>query len=268
MFFSFYKMSGSGNDFVIIDDRKSTFPDNDIGLIKKITSRSTGIGSDGLILIQDSRKYDFRMRFFNPDGLEQDMCGNGLRCISKLYYKLNKCQKDLYIETNCGLVISHILNKSVKLEFDYIFKTKLDIRLNTELMLDFCDSGVPHSIFWMDNLNIDNFTQFCKSIRHHNFFDPVGTNVNIVKIDSKNRLLIRTFERGVESETLSCGTGAMAAAVISVEKKLCNFPVKVIPRSNDYFIIDKYDDKITLEGNVSFNFRGIWKDGNWYKSRI
>ena len=88
-------MSGSGNDsFVIIDDRKCIFPENDISLINKITSRSTGIGSDGLILIQNSEKYDFKMRFFNPDGLEQDMCGNGLRCVSNLYYRLNKCQKN------------------------------------------------------------------------------------------------------------------------------------------------------------------------------
>ncbi len=141
MIFSFYKMSGSGNDFVIIDDRKSIFPENDISLINKITSRSTGIGSDGLILIQNSEKYDFKMRFFNPDGLEQDMCGNGLRCVSNLYYRLNnKRQKILYIETNCGLVTSHVLNETVKIEFDYIFKTKLDIFLDTELKFDFCDS--------------------------------------------------------------------------------------------------------------------------------
>ena len=268
MIFSFYKMSGSGNDFVIIDDRKCIFPENDISLINKITSRSTGIGSDGLILIQNSEKYDFKMRFFNPDGLEQDMCGNGLRCASNLYYRLNKCQKILHIETNCGLVTSHILNKSVKIEFDYIFKTKLDIHLDTELKFDFCDSGVPHSIFWKENIEIDNFIEFCKSVRHHHFFDPNGTNVNIVKISCKNELLIRTYERGVEAETLSCGTGAMAAAVISVEKKLCNYPIKVIPKSNDYLIIDKFNDKIVLEGSVLFNFRGIWNNGNWHKSRI
>jgi len=261
-------MHGSGNDFILIDDRKNIFPFDNKSLIKNLTSRSKGVGSDGLILLQESNDFDFKMRFFNPDGLEQDMCANGLRCISKMGLDLNICKNEAYIETNCGSIKSKIKNNKVKLIFKHNFKTKLDVFIKNDLSFDFCDSGVSHVVFWDENLHFDNFKTFCREIRYHDFFKPNGTNVNIVKRISNNELFIRTYERGVEDETLSCGTGALAAAIISVERKLCNFPLKVIPKSNDILLIDKVEDKITLEGNVYFDYKGIWENGNWDKSRI
>ncbi len=261
-------MHGSGNDFIIIDDRRKKFPLKDISLIKNLTSRSEGIGSDGLILLQDSKDCDLKMRFFNPDGLEQDMCGNGLRCISKLANILNICGNEIFVETNCGSIESKIKNNMVKLIFKFNFKTKLDISLNNELKFDFCNSGVSHAVFWEENIHFDNFNIFCRKIRYHDFFKPNGTNVNIVRRASKDKLFIRTYERGVEEETLSCGTGALATAIIAQEKNICNFPVKVIPKSNDCLIVDKIEDKITLEGSVFFDYEGIWKNGNWYKSWV
>lgn len=222
----FYKMHGAGNDFVLIDDRMQRFPIEDVRLLRWIGRRRDGVGCEGIILLQPSTCSDLRMRFFNPDGAEVEMCGNGARCFARLAYVLGAAPMRMRIETIAGEVQAEVRGSNVCLQLP----DPVDICFDVETvygLVNYVVASVPHVVSRVEAWP-DLYTAGA-SIRYDDAFAPAGTNANFVQVDAQDRLLLRTYERGVEAETAACGTGAVASAVVAV---LCGwvkaFPVKVV----------------------------------------
>ncbi|MBU0679407.1 MAG: diaminopimelate epimerase [Verrucomicrobia bacterium] len=261
----FWKMHGAANDFIMVDDRALTFPLADREWIAGICARRTGVGSEGLILIQPSDSADFRMRFFNPDGGEVEMCGNGARCVARLANDIGAAPADMRFDTIAGLVGASVLSEdTVRLVMTRPKDWKLNqaIEINGETMTwNFVNSGVPHVVIEVDDVdNVDVHT-LGSAIRHHNLFAPAGTNVNFVQIRGNDSLRIRTYERGVEAETCACGTGMVAAGLIAGKLGRVSVPVQVVPASGDilqvgFDITDDGAENVTLTGPAVYVFRG------------
>jgi len=261
----FTKSVATGNDFIIVDNRSGELAEKSLVLFtKKACDRKRAIGADGVLFVERSKKCDFKMRIFNSDGSEAEMCGNGSRCIA-LFAAVNKIAKpQMTIETLAGT-----LDASVKGD---IIKVKLtdpkDIRWNFCLMIgkcpyevNFVDTGVPHAIHFVDDLNKIDVKNLGSHIRHHGEFSPEGTNADFVKVIGKNTIRIRTYERGVEDETLACGTGAVASAIISSEAEKMASPVTVETQSGEkikvYFELKDGNFKnVYLEGRAKLVYEG------------
>jgi len=257
----FYKVVASGNDFVVIDNRgKIIKRGKDFAV--KVCDRKFGVGADGLILVEDSKICDFKMRMFNPDGSEAEMCGNGLRCLIRFLREKGISRKRKFlIEAKAGIYECEINGENVKVWMKVIGKPNLyiEIPLNRKkLKGHYIDSGVPHTVIFTKDVGKVNIEKIGPLIRYHEIFKPRGTNVDFVEVLDKGRIKIRTYERGVEKETLSCGTGVVAGAVISFLLKKVNSPVKVITASGDTLKVGISDDlkKIYLEGKTFISFWG------------
>ena len=201
----FTKMSAAGNDFVVVEDSDLC------GLAGKICDRRYGIGADGMLLLEKTAKADIRMRIFNPDGSEVDMCGNGARCAAVYYtYMLSAIRYPLIkIETKAGILEAKIDGDMVKLKMSDPHSMKMGPKTN------FINTGVPHAIIFVDDLENTDVDKLGRAIRNSERFAPEGTNVDFVKVLGKDKIAVRTYERGVEAETLACGTGCVAAAILS-----------------------------------------------------
>lgn len=253
---SFWKMHGAANDFLVIDDRELTFPTNDEAWRRSVMARRTGVGSDGILLIQPCDTADFRMRFFNPDGGEVDMCGNGARCIARLAFELGAAPSVMRFETNAGLVRAEVTGDIVQLTM-----TKPhDWRLGGELQIDgtthaydFVNSGVPHVVVVVDDLKALDVDRIGRAIRYHADFAPKGTNANFVQITGPDSLSLRTYERGVEGETLACGTGIVAAGLLAGKTGRVKAPVQITPASGDVLTVDY---RLTPEGAADVTLKG------------
>ncbi len=264
---TFTKVVGSGNDFVIIANRDSKLNNDLSNLAKNVCRRKVSIGADGLLVLEDSSKADFKMRVFNPDGSEVTMCGNGARC-SALYAYTNKwCSDTLKIEVGAGIIEAQVKDDRVRLRMTDPTEIKLDNDLgigNTIFKTHFINSGVPHVVhFLKDGINIDDYPvkQMGRKIRYHKIFEPEGTNANFVKVTSENRLKLRTYERGVEDETLACGTGAVASGIVSHLVNGTKQPVEVLTKSQDtlkvYFSVNnKKIRDVYLEGSAKIVYEG------------
>ncbi|MFH1239169.1 MAG: diaminopimelate epimerase [bacterium] len=258
----FTKMSGSDNDFVVIDNRRTVISQR-ASLARVVCQRKTSVGADGLIVIEKSKKADFKMRIFNPDGSEAEMCGNGARCAA-LYVSI-KPGKRLTMETGAGVLTAKIMTgNSVKLKMP----EPKDLKLNFNIMVDkkpqklsYLNTGVPHAVLWVGAIDKVDVYNLGKKIRYHSSFQPGGTNVNFVKVKDRNSIYVRTYERGVEDETLACGTGSTASAIIAGLTKGLRSPVSVHTRGGEVLKIyfSQKDNKIEnmyLEGKVKFVFAG------------
>lgn len=203
----FYKYEGTGNDFILLDNRDLRFPKNQ-QLIEKLCHRRFGIGADGLILLENDSQHDFKMVYYNSDGNESSMCGNGGRCIVAFAQKLNLITTETTFNATDGLHFASIhQNKEVALQMKNVDQIK------TTSDYVFLDTGSPHHVLLNENLNnLDVKTEGAK-IRYSDLYGKRGSNVNFVKQIAPNHFKIRTYERGVEDETLSCGTGATAVAM-------------------------------------------------------
>ncbi len=265
----FTKMSASGNDFVVIDNRESQISDvsSQISeLVKKVCKRKLGVGADGVLLIENSSKVDFKMRIFNPDGGEVEMCGNGARCIALWAKSKIKNQKSkIEIETKAGVLEAEVVSdNTVKLKMSDPVNPKLNSKLSVdgkEYEVHSINTGVPHVVLFVEDLEKAKVKELGKKIRYHQEFTPEGTNANFIKVRNKDSLDIRTYERGVEDETLACGTGAAASAIISHLLGKTKSPTKLHTKSGSILTVyfDSSSSKITnlsLEGDAAIVYEG------------
>lgn len=250
----FYKYHGTGNDFIIIDNRdgKLSFKKEQIA---HLCQRNFGIGADGLMLLENSIDTAFKMRYYNSDGNEGSMCGNGGRCIVAFAKKLNIINNEIIFEAVDGIHHAEILNSEIRLKMnDVIGIEKIDNDF-------FLNTGSPHYVKWVNHLENLDVVQEGRNIRYNNRFKSLGTNVNF--IEQKNeQFLIRTYERGVENETLSCGTGNVAAAIVtSLDKGNGHFSVNLKTKGGDLNVTFQKVDEVTfkdvwLNGPAEFVFEG------------
>ncbi len=204
----FYKYQGTGNDFVMIDNRQGFFPKGTIQLIEKLCDRRFGIGADGLILLENDTETDFRMVYYNSDGNESSMCGNGGRCLVAFAKSLNVINDKTTFIAADGLHHATILeNGIVSLQM----KDVDEVKINEEYV--FLNTGSPHHVTLVNDIENYDVKTNGAEIRYSDLYGNAGSNVNFVNQISNNHFRLRTYERGVEDETLSCGTGATATAI-------------------------------------------------------
>lgn len=260
----FWKMHGAANDFIVVDDRAQTFPAQDARWLAEVMARRTGVGSEGVLLVQPSQRASFRMRFFNPDGGEVDMCGNGARCIARLAHEIGAAPQAMSIETPAGIVRAEARGDLVQLFMtepkDWRFDRTLDVNGQT-LAYGFVNSGVPHVVVRVDDLAATDVQGLGRAIRYHADFAPKGTNANFIQITGADSLRVRTYERGVEGETLACGTGMVACGLIAGKAGRVKTPVQVTCASGDTLIVDFTPTadgatNVTLLGPAVHVFRG------------
>lgn len=260
----FWKMHGAQNDFVLFDDRRGRFPVADRAFIAHIASRRLGIGSEGVILIQKSEVSDFRMRFFNPDGGEVGMCGNGARCVARLVFDLGVVEKKMTIETQAGQLKAQVMQKGVRLWMTDSLDWKMDDSLELSgrnLIYSFVNTGVPHVVIRTGELCEVDVCAIGSAVRHHRDFAPAGTNVNFMEVLPNGELTVRTYERGVEAETLACGTGVTACGLIAAKHSWVKLPVNVQVASGDVLVVDGRltadgANNVTLTGPTEYIFEG------------
>jgi diaminopimelate epimerase len=214
----FTKMSGAGNDFVMMDNREGCICLT-ASQIAWLCDRHRGIGADGLLLVEPAAKgEDFRMRYYNSDGQEAEMCGNGTRCFARYAHRIshNK-QNTLSFETPAGVIRGILLENNVEIQMidpvDHRPPTTLQLERGPE-EVHFLNTGVPHTVVFVEEVEKVDVHRRGAELRYHAAFTPRGTNVNFVQVLSPDSLRVRTYERGVEAETLACGTGIVACALL------------------------------------------------------
>jgi diaminopimelate epimerase len=238
-------MTGSGNDFIIIDNRALKLAkERGRELARLACRRKVSVGADGLILIQNDAEADFAWHFFNSDGSEAEMCGNGARCAARFALLTGIVDKDRFsFRTLAGLIEAQVMGERIKVRMPPPHSMEIDVPvgLNDSLLhLGFIITGVPHAVFFVDSRakleELDVF-DLGRRIRLHQRFQPAGTNADFVFVYSPHNISVRTFERGVEAETLACGTGCIASALIAAAKDLVASPVDVLTRSGETLVI-------------------------------
>lgn len=283
MVLPFWKLTGAGNDFIAINNLTGKHPDNPeerAAWIRVICARKTGVGADGVLFLESCDEADFRMRYYNADGGEADTCGNGARCIARFARLLGVVSPTMRFLTNAGIYEAEVLpDEEARVTMGPVTGLKTDIALKTDSLpsqalpkewadkgkglLHFADSGVPHLMMEtgdVENLDVDKLG---RALRHHELFQPAGANVNFVEIADQNTLRIRTYERGVEGETLACGTGSIASAVILAHQKKVQSPVRLITRSGlsltvSFTLTGDGARGVSLEGEARVVYRGEW----------
>jgi diaminopimelate epimerase len=241
-------MHGARNDFVLFDDRHEKFPVEDRDFITYIAARRSGIGAEGVILIQPSAGADFFMKFFNPDGGEAEMCGNGARCAAMLAFELGVAGESMAIETKAGQVCAQILEDGVCLWMTSPKAWNLGGSLDVggrNLTYGFVNTGVPHVVMRTGDLRDVDVQEVGSAVRRHRDFAPAGANVNFMQIMPEGELAVRTYERGVEAETMACGTGVSACGLVAAKHGWVTLPVRVHTRSGDVLVVD---GELTEEG--------------------
>lgn len=267
----FFKMSGSGNDFIIIDNRQSLVSDDHRDrLIRHTCRRKLSVGADGFILIEnDPAGADFKWHFYNADGSRAEMCGNGARCAARFAYLNDIAPREMAFSTAAGMINAVIEDDRVRIGMPDPRDMRREYRLVVDaetLTVSSINTGVPHVIVFQDNLDDMDVVAMGSAIRHHAMFAPAGTNANFIAPAAANAIKIRTYERGVEDETLACGTGSVAAAIISACKLQMQSPILVQTRSGADLTIyfkrkgDQFFD-IGMEGDARIIYSGeLWPD--------
>jgi diaminopimelate epimerase len=242
----FYKIQGNGNDFILIDDRRGVLKGRGLSpLAQQVCHRNRSVGADGLIVIIHSKKADFKWQFFNSDGSEAEMCGNGARCAARFASIKKIAPKKMTFETLAGIIHAEVKKETVRVQL----AGATGLRMNVAVPLAghtktgyFINTGVPHLVYLSENLAGEDVQAVGSASRWHEVFKPAGTNVNFVQIDGPHKLRIRTYERGVEGETLACGTGAVASALIAAALRKTSSPVTVTTQGGDNLIVSFVQD--------------------------
>ena len=266
----FLKMSGSGNDFILIDNRdRSLTVGNITKFVRNVCERKVSVGADGLIVIENSQRADFRWRFFNADGSEVDMCGNGARCAARFAYIRGIAKEKMSFETGAGIIDAEVIGDTVrvKLTEPHGMKANISVMIDGKpTAVNFVNTGVPHVVLFVHGLDRYDVLNTGRKIRYHREFQPEGTNANFMEVIDRHTIRIRTYERGVEDETLACGTGAVASALISFSQGLVESPVDVNVKSGEtlkiYFRKTGHGfEDIYLEGKANVVYEGcIWDE--------
>ncbi len=276
---SFKKMSGAGNDFIVIDKNINPAFSLDSKLIQKLCDRRNGVGADGVITISNSKAYDFEMEYFNADGSTGSLCGNGARCAIKFADSSRRIKsgRTQFLSNSVQYTGEVLTEDIIKFDFNPPAKLKYNFKVKAGGQLInacYADTGSPHVVIKINDVlknihdqksgyeNIDGFPVFNlgREIRNLKEFSPAGTNVNFIKIVDK-RIYIRTYERGVEDETLACGTGSTAAAIISYVTDKLEAPISLITRGGDELLVDfKVENQkiknLSLTGPAKIIFSG------------
>jgi diaminopimelate epimerase len=262
----FVKMHGAGNDFVLFDDREGRIPWQDHFRMAAVAARRTGIGCEGIILVQRSERADFRMRFLNPDGAEAGMCGNGARCVAAFAHAIGAAGRAMTMETRCGLMDAELTGHGVRVWMPEPDRRRygLTARLAGGAPVDghFLHTGVPHFVVPVTDVGPMDVEGMGRQLRRHEEFAPEGANVDFVAWRQPDRMSMRTYERGVEAETGACGTGAIACAVVAVETAGLTLPVRVRTSAGYELIVDGdwRDGRctgMTLTGPAREVYRGV-----------
>ncbi len=260
----FTKMTGAGNDFVLLDNRAG-----DLSLtsaqISRLCDRHHGVGADGVLLLERSTNgADFRMRYYNADGGEAEMCGNGARCFARFADRTAGPREQLSFETPAGVIGAQLAGELVTLQMS----EPQDLRLGLEVPVGgekfraaYVDSGVPHVVVRVAQLEDVDVRSLGASLRHHPMFAPRGANANFLEQRGPHSIAIRTYERGVEDETLACGTGVVASALSFAATENVNGPIDVLVRGGDTLQVDfkragEQFSGVTLTGPADFIFDG------------
>lgn len=252
----FYKYQGTGNDFVMIDNRTNFFPKDDVKLIERFCDRRFGIGADGLILLENDTDTDFRMVYYNSDGNPSSMCGNGGRCLVAFAKDLQLIEDQTVFIATDGLHHATISDDGIV----SLQMKSVDTVTSTPQYV-FLDTGSPHHVEMVTDLEHFNVKDTGAKIRYSDLYGKAGTNVNFVEQISENTFAIRTYERGVEDETLSCGTGATAAAIAMYQQgKTHSNTVQLQVQGGTLEVsFEKNEGKFTnvfLKGPAQFVFKG------------
>jgi len=262
----FWKMNGAGNDFVVVDNRDKTHNLSG-GQIARLCNRQRGIGSDGFLAVEPAENgADFRMRYYNADGGEAEMCGNGARCFARFVNKLSGGDlEQVSFETPAGVISADFHGDNVRINlsepFDLSLGNELDVGVQ-KLTVHSVNTGVPHAVVVVDDLESVAIRELGSGIRFHPHFAPAGTNVNFLQVGDDGDISIRTYERGVEDETLACGTGMVACAIIHQELTGAAAPIGVKVRGGDRLEVSFEKDaegtyqNVTLLGPADFTFEG------------
>ena len=257
-------MNGAGNDFILFDNRTEDI-NLDSKQIAQLCDRHRGIGADGILLLEKpTNRADFRMRYFNADGGEAEMCGNGARCFARFAIKVAGQQEKISFETLAGVISAELKGDLVTLRMT----EPIDLRLNVDIPIapekktvHFINSGVPHVVIPVAKIDDADVRRDGAAIRYHKMFSPNGTNVNFIEKRGTRKIAVRTYERGVEDETLACGTGIVASALIFAANEDCEGPVTVLARGGDELQVGFERTRnqfrnVTLTGPAEFVFEG------------
>ena len=266
MLLHFYKMNGAGNDFVVVDNR-----DLSLNLTKDqielLCDRHRGVGADGLLAVEPAENgADFKFRYYNADGGEAEMCGNGARCFGRFTSALLEESADsVSFETIAGTLSADIVEDNIRIAMSDPIDLKLDTGAKVsglDSTLHFLNTGVPHVVAFVDDLAGTDVVKHGAAIRYHEAFAPKGTNANFASAHAPDHIAIRTYERGVEDETLACGTGMVACALLHHLRTGAPSPIKVDVKGGDTLEIgfekdgDEAFKNVTLTGPADFVFEG------------
>jgi diaminopimelate epimerase len=260
----FTKMNGAGNDFVMLDNRGGSIQLSR-EQISRICDRHRGVGADGILLLEKAADgADFRMRYYNRDGGEAEMCGNGARCFARFANKVAGAKGPITFETPAGIIGAELKGDRVRLQMS----DPIELRLNVPLQLEgedatvhFINTGVPHVVVPVSRVDMVKVSERGAAIRYHEMFSPKGANANFLEKRGAKSIAIRTYERGVEDETLACGTGVVASALVFAALARTRGPITVLVRGGSELTVGFEKDgerfrKVTLTGPAEFVFEG------------
>ena len=263
-------MVASGNDFIVVDNRRKIFR-NAAAFSQDLCRPHLGIGADGVLLVEPSQKAEFKMRILNPDGSEAEACGNGFRCVARYAQKKLGLGAQFNFESKSGLISASLNNSRVciKMIDPYDYRPETSVRVpGRTFSYYFINAGVPHAVIFLTKPQLEamEVERFGRAVREHRKFKPKGTNVNFVYVADEHTVYVRTYERGVEAETLACGTGSTASAVVSGLAGFVKPPVSVHTRSGEVLVIGfslsgTRVSQVTLDGEARFVYEGVW-NGN------
>ncbi|MFO7803325.1 MAG: diaminopimelate epimerase [Desulfovermiculus sp.] len=255
-----YKMQGSGNDFVFIDNNQLRLPESQMPKwARRICRRAFGVGADGLIFLENAPKTEevhYKWHFYNADGTRAEMCGNGSRCASRLAHRLGMAPARHVLGTDAGPVRAEVdePNRKVQVQLTapHSFTPNIELSLHSGrvITVHLVNTGVPHVVYFSDSADSEDIQDIGPAVRFHEQFAPAGANVNLVQVLDADTLYVRTYERGVEDETYACGTGAAAAAFVAAKLGLCGNPVRIRTSGGEELGISLPGEDIYLQGQA------------------